>query len=288
VGVPDCVRTVQGKLSGAREYLNRGEGAKALQEINETLEIDPDFLAAQLLRDSILIWFAERGLSPPSPPLTPVAQAGFDGGAKLDKLHSVHNMLGEGDDRWSIPTTTVAAEPFRPWLSAVAVGLLAVIAAALGAVSAAELGWIRRPQVIVVSPPSLMRPTALPSLPLAVSTETVDVPDAPHAPPVALAPATVAASDDRLVRLAVERYQFAMNAHARSHPDDGVGTWTIDTCIVVLDGEAATAKCRGTITTGTGRHEPRVSTFSLRRTSSTWRIIAVMPGDAPRDGGGLS
>jgi len=69
VGARDGVRAVQVKLSRAHEYLNRDEDAKALQEVNEALDIDPDFLAAQLFRESIVIGFAERGESLPSPPL---------------------------------------------------------------------------------------------------------------------------------------------------------------------------------------------------------------------------
>jgi hypothetical protein len=299
------VRAVQVKLSRAHEYLNRDEDAKALQEVNEALDIDPDFLAAQLLRESIVTGFAERGESLPCPPLAAIPPAGSEGAAELDKLHSVHDLPVEEDLGWSIPTGTFAAEPFaaqadlmhrrgpelaafsmtpapaqarwRPWLGAVVMGLLAVSAAMVGAVGAAELGWIGRPLVIVVPPPSFPRVPAPPTprfLP-ATGSEALAVGGTPHASPIALPPAT-AAPDDRLVRLAVERYQLAMNAHARAHPIESFETWAIDTCVVSLDGDAATAKCRGTITTGPGRDESRVSTFTLRRTTGIWRIIAVM------------
>jgi hypothetical protein len=293
------------KLSRAREYLNRDEDAKALQEVNEALDIDPDFLAAQLLRESIVIGFAERGESLPCPALPAIPPAGSDGAAELDKLHSVHDLPIEGDLGWSISTGTFAAEPFaaqadlmhrrgpklaafsitpapaqagrRPWLGAIVMGLLAVSAALVGAVAAAELGWIGRPLVIVVPPPSLPGAPAPPTprFPPATGSEALAVGDTPHASPIALPPATVA-PDDRLVRLAVERYQLAMNAHARAHPIESVETWVIDTCVVSLDGDAATAKCRGSITTEPGRDESRVSTFTLRRTTGIWRIVAVM------------
>ena len=72
MGAPDCVRVIQVKLSRAVEYLNRDEDAKALEEINEALDIDPDFLAAQLLRESIVLGFAERRESLASPSLAAI------------------------------------------------------------------------------------------------------------------------------------------------------------------------------------------------------------------------
>lgn len=308
MSAPDDVRAVQVKLSRAHQYLNRDEDAKALQEVNEALDIDPGFLAAQLVRESIVIGFAERGESLPFPPLAARPPAGSHGAVELDKLHCVHDLPVEGDLGWSIFTGTVATEPFaaqadlmrrggtelaafsmtpapaqtgwRPWLGAAVVGLIAVSAAMVGAVGAAELGWIGRPLVIVMPPPSLPRvPEPLtPRFP-ATGSEAVAVGDTALASPIALSPATVA-PDEWLVRLAVERYQLAMNAHARAHPIESVETWVIDTCVVSLDGDAATARCRGTLTTGSGRDESRVSTFTLRRTTGLWRIVAVMSEDA--------
>jgi hypothetical protein len=304
VGAPDCVRAVQVKLSRAREYLNRDEDAKALQEVNEALDIDPDFLAAQLLRESIIIGFADRGQSLSCAPLVTIPPAGSDGAADQDELHSVHDLPVEEDLGRSIPTGTIAAEPFaaqadlmyrgapelaassmtpapaqagwRPWPGAVVMGLLAVSAAMVGAVGEAKLGWIGRPLVIVVPAPSLPRVQAPPAprFPSATGGEALAVGDTPLASPIAT-PTATAAADDRLVRLAVERYQLAMNAHARAHPIESLETWVIDRCVVSVDGDAATARCRGTITTEPGRDTSRVSTFTLRRTAGIWRIVAV-------------
>jgi hypothetical protein len=305
----DRVRTVQVKLSSAREHLKIGEGVEALQEVDEALDIDPHFLAGHLLRESILGWFAERGVSPPSSSSSPASPAGSDGAAELNELLSVQDFAVEPDlrpsnhttdARSSNPTPIVSAEPFAPrfdlnhsrtpefatftttpapaWRRA----LLGVVVAALVAAGAAVLGieWIGRPQIIVVSPPSIV-PVPAASGPPPANNEALAVRGTPHVSPIALAPAANAApsDDDRLVRLAVERYQLAISARARAHPIESVETWTIGTCVVFVNGDEATAKCPGTISSGPGRAESRVSTFALRRATGGWRIVAVIPGD---------
>jgi len=102
-------------------------------------------------------------------------------------------------------------------------------------------------------------------------------------------------NDDQLVRQALQRYRSAyegldapsaravypaINEAALARAFDGLQsqTLTFDACEVQLRGDLAAATCRGTaryvpkIGSREPRTEPRVWTFTLRRSGAEWRI----------------
>jgi hypothetical protein len=70
-------QALQSHLSTARACVDAGDRAKALEAIDAALAIDPDFLAAQSLRDCILAPPAAGEDTAPAPP-APISSAHGD------------------------------------------------------------------------------------------------------------------------------------------------------------------------------------------------------------------
>jgi hypothetical protein len=121
-------QTLQGRLTAARYAVDDGDMATALREVTAALELDPDFLAAQALRDRILKMSGtpvahargrrQPALAPPAPPpsvpfvspvhtapvrVAPVESAAVPAASEQAALDQVADP--------PVATTTVAAAP---------------------------------------------------------------------------------------------------------------------------------------------------------------------------------
>jgi len=257
----------------------------ALSEVDAALAIDPGFLAARALRDTIL-----TSSVVPSARIKPDHHALFDThtpNAPSTVEEPNVDRLTYDAPAWVPPRSRARSHPIATTM------LMAAVAAAA---FAGGVWWSSIPSaaenraVEATSPVASAEPDAgtadteqtahLPDaiLPDRQSTETQtpesgesETPKTDARKAVTREPRVTAPSDDQQVRDALERFRVAYNARAASHRENGTSVLAFERCDVSVAATSGTAVCART----SGPDDQSVWTFSLANTGHDWVIKSI-------------
>jgi len=274
-----------------------------LQEIDEALAIDPEFLAARALRHTILTTEAKPSIQPAGPSITQEPSHELFEPEPQSPSEDASSDLLRGAS-WQ-PRAGARRHP---------VAMFAVAAAIAGGAFVAGVLWSR-----THPPPSVgarARPASSDARPSESHTGTggdtealeapapaspvrdaatakkespgADTPEPPTKEPAPRQPAAErsptkalpaqasrapVASDDAQVRSAVERFRMAYNARAASHRESGMSALAFDRCEVSAAAGSGLAICPKAGQNAAG--DQSVWTFTLIKNGDDWSIKSI-------------